>query len=117
MLGFHRAQVALFHLWVLSLAERWRVDLTLVLGAALIVWLLWLNAPRRQLAAILFFLVYPILSFILLHGAPWLGLPRIDSDLWGGIFVSLLVAIVGIVVSLPLGISSSPLGAGRVCRR
>ncbi|MEJ0096444.1 MAG: amino acid ABC transporter permease [Methylocella sp.] len=86
------------------LAERWRVDLTLVLGAALIVWLLWLNAPRRQLAGILFFLVYPILSFILLHGAPWLGLPRIDSDLWGGIFVSLLVAIVGIVVSLPLGI-------------
>jgi general L-amino acid transport system permease protein len=85
-------------------AERWRVDLTLVLGAALIVWLLWLNAPRRQLAAILFFLVYPILSFILLHGAPWLGLRRIDSDLWGGIFVSLLVAIVGMVVSLPLGI-------------
>jgi general L-amino acid transport system permease protein len=86
------------------LAERWRVDLTLAVGAALIFWLLWLDAPRRQLAAILFFVVYPILSFILLHGAPWLGLPRIDTDLWGGIFVSLLVAIVGIVVSLPVGI-------------
>ncbi|VTZ50201.1 amino-acid transporter subunit; membrane component of ABC superfamily [Methylocella tundrae] len=86
------------------LSERWRVDVTLIIGAGLIVWLLWLDASRRLTAAILFFGVYPILSFILLHGAPWAGLPRVDSDLWGGIFVSLLVAIVGIVVSLPLGI-------------
>ncbi len=85
-------------------AERWRVDATLVLGGALIVWLLWLDAAHRQIAAVLFFGVYPILSFFLLHGAPWLGLPRVDTNLWGGIFVSLLVAIVGIVVSLPLGI-------------
>lgn len=85
-------------------AERWRVNLTLALGAALIAWLLWLDAPGRRAAAILFFLVYPIVSFFLLHGAPILGLPRIDTDLWGGIFVSLLVAIVGIVFSLPLGI-------------
>jgi general L-amino acid transport system permease protein len=86
------------------LAERWRVDVTLALGGALIVWLLWLDVARRQIAAVLFFGVYPILSFFLLHGAPWLGLPRVDTNLWGGIFVSLLVAIVGIVVSLPLGI-------------
>jgi general L-amino acid transport system permease protein len=84
--------------------QRWRVDLTLALGAALIVWLLWLDAPGRRLAALLFFLAYPILGLLLLHGAPRFGLPQIDSDLWGGIFVSLLVAIVGIVFSLPLGI-------------
>jgi general L-amino acid transport system permease protein len=43
-------------------------------------------------------------AFILLYGAPFFGLQRIDTDLWGGIFVSLLVALVGIVVSLPLGV-------------
>jgi len=85
-------------------AQRWRVDLTLAVGAALIVWLLWLDAPFRRLAALLFFLIYPLLAFFLLHGAPSLGLPHIDSDLWGGIFVSLLVAIVGIVFSLPFGV-------------
>jgi general L-amino acid transport system permease protein len=84
--------------------ERWRVDVVMALGAVLIVWLLWLDAARRGVAAILFFGVYPVVSFMLLSGAPWLGLPRVDSDLWGGILVSLLVAIVGIVVSLPLGI-------------
>ncbi len=84
--------------------ERWRVDVVMALGAALIVWLLRLDAARRRIAAILFFGVYPVVSFVLLSGAPWLRLPRVDSDLWGGILVSLLVAIVGIVVSLPLGV-------------
>ncbi len=86
------------------LPQRWRVDLVMALGAALIVWLLWLDAARRHIAAILFFGVYPLLSFALLYGWPGLGLPRVETDQWGGIFVSLLVAVVGIVVSLPLGI-------------
>jgi general L-amino acid transport system permease protein len=76
----------------------------MALGAVLMVWLLWLDAPRRRIAALLFFGAYPLLSFALLHGAPALGLRPVDTDLWGGIFVSLLVAVVGIVVSLPLGI-------------
>ena len=84
--------------------ERWRVDVVMALGAVLIVWLLWLDAARRRIAAVLFFGVYPVVSFTLLYGAPSIGLPRVDSDLWGGILVSLLVAVVGIVVSMPLGI-------------
>ncbi len=59
------------------LAERWRVDLTMALGGALIIWLLWLDAARRRVAAILFFGVYPLASFALLSGAPSLGLPRV----------------------------------------
>ncbi|ACK50650.1 polar amino acid ABC transporter, inner membrane subunit [Methylocella silvestris BL2] len=86
------------------LDQRWRVDVTLAIGAVLIFWLLWLDAARRNLAAILFFGVYPVVAFLLLHGAPSIGLPRVASDLWGGIFVSLLVAIVGMVVSLPFGV-------------
>ena len=33
-----------------------------------------------------------------------LGLPLVDTLLWGGVFVSLLTALVGIVFSLPLGV-------------
>jgi len=84
--------------------ERWRVDVALACGGVLIVWLLWLDAPRRRLAALLFFVAYPALAFVLLHGAPVLGLARVETNLWGGILVSLLVALVGIVVSLPLGV-------------
>jgi general L-amino acid transport system permease protein len=84
--------------------ERWRVDVVEAIGAALIVWLLWPRAPRRGLGAALFFVVYPIVGFILLHGAESLGLPIVDTQLWGGVFVSLLTALVGIVFSLPLGV-------------
>jgi general L-amino acid transport system permease protein len=85
-------------------SERWRVDVDEIVGAALIVWLLWIGAPKRGIAAALFFVAYPILTFVLLHGALWLGLPIVDTGSWGGIFVSLLTALIGIVFSLPLGI-------------
>ena len=85
-------------------AQRWRVDATEIAGALLILWLLWTRAPRRDIAAWLFFLVYPVCAFLLLSGAPWLGLPDVDTLLWGGIFVTLITAVVGIVVSLPLGV-------------
>jgi general L-amino acid transport system permease protein len=85
-------------------AQRWRVDLTEALGGVLILWLLWPRAPRKGLGAILFFLAYPVATFLLLSGAPALGLPRVDTILWGGVFVTLLTALVGIVASLPLGV-------------
>ncbi len=84
--------------------ERWRVDLFFAALALGIGWLAWLSAPRRDIGAIYFFIVLPILSFILLSGVPLLGLVGVPSTLWGGILVTIVVATVGIVVSLPLGI-------------
>lgn len=85
-------------------AERWRVDVVEAIGAALVIWLLWMNAPGRRWGALLFFVVYPIVAFILLRGSSLVGLPIVDTLLWGGIFVSLLTATIGIVFSLPLGV-------------
>ncbi|MDX7951617.1 amino acid ABC transporter permease [Lichenihabitans sp. Uapishka_5] len=84
--------------------QRWRVDVVEVVGAVLISWLLWTGAPRRNVAAVLFFLAYPVLAFFLLRGAAWLGLPVIDTSLWGGVLITLLMSVVGIVFSLPLGV-------------
>lgn len=86
------------------IAERWRIDAVETVGAVLIAWLLWRNAPRRGLGALLFFVAYPILAFVLLRGSRTLGLPIVDTLMWGGIFVSLLTAVIGIVFSLPLGV-------------
>jgi general L-amino acid transport system permease protein len=84
--------------------ERWRVDVFFVLLAIGIVWLLWLNAPRRDLGAVYFFVIMPISSFILLTGWSAIGLQPVDTVLWGGVLVTIVVASVGIVFSLPLGI-------------
>jgi general L-amino acid transport system permease protein len=86
------------------IAERWRVNAVEIVGAALIAWMLWPRAPGRGLAAALFFLGFPALAFVLLHGAEGLGLPLVDTLLWGGVFVSLTTALVGIVFSLPFGV-------------
>jgi general L-amino acid transport system permease protein len=83
---------------------RWRVDLFFVMLAVGVVWVLWVNGPRRGLAASYFFIVLPITSYILLHGFAAIGLPVVDTTLWGGVLVTIVVATVGIVFSLPLGI-------------
>ena len=83
--------------------ERWRVDVFFLALAFGIVWLLRLSASRRDLGAIYFFIVLPLLSFLLLHGAPFLGLAVVPTSSWGGILVTVVVATVGMVFSLPLG--------------
>ncbi len=85
-------------------AGRWRVDMFFALLAFGMVWLLWLEAPRRDLGAIYFFVILPVASFVLLHGFTRLGLATVDTDLWGGMMVTIVVAAVGIVLSLPIGI-------------
>ncbi len=40
-----------------------------------VVWMAWLDAPRRDLGVVYFFVVMPIASLILLLGWPLLGLP------------------------------------------
>ena len=84
--------------------QRWRVDVFFALLAFGGGWMLWLDAPRRGLGAVYFFVVLPILSCILLSGWELIGLPHVNTDLWGGMLVTIVVATVGIVVSLPIGI-------------
>ena len=84
--------------------ERWRVDVFFLALALGIGWLAWLSAPRRDIGAVYFFVALPALSYVLLSGAPPLGLARVPTVLWGGILVTIVVATVGIVASLPLGI-------------
>jgi general L-amino acid transport system permease protein len=83
---------------------RWRVDIFFVLLAIGVGWMLWLEAPKRTLGAIYFFVIFPALAYMLLNGASWLGLEHVPTSLWGGILVTIVVATVGIVFSLPLGV-------------
>jgi general L-amino acid transport system permease protein len=84
--------------------QRWRVDVFFLMLAVGVVWLLWLKAPRRDLGAVYFFIVLPIVSYVLLTGWSRIGLEPVDTVLWGGVLVTIVVASVGIVFSLPLGI-------------
>jgi general L-amino acid transport system permease protein len=84
--------------------ERWRVNVFFALLAFGVGWMAWLDAPRRDIGALYFFIAMPIASVVLLLGFPEIGLPRVSTAQWGGILVTIVVAAIGIVASLPLGI-------------
>ncbi len=102
--AFVRVWLSYFVYGFYPIAQRWRVDLFFVALAFGIGWLAWLRAPRRDVAALYFFVVLPVLSLILLCGFPLIGLPGVSTVLWGGVLVTIVVATVGMVCSLPLGI-------------
>jgi len=83
--------------------ERWRVMLVGFMMIVLLVPLLIPKLPYKALNAVLLFLVYPVVSFFLMHGNV-LGLQRVETPLWGGMMVTLILSFVGIAVSFPVGI-------------
>jgi general L-amino acid transport system permease protein len=102
--AFVRTWINYFVYGFYPIGERWRVDVFFAALAFGIAWLAWLSAPRRDLGAVYFFIALPIASYLLLSGAPLLGLADVTTALWGGILVTIVVASVGIVASLPIGI-------------
>lgn len=83
-------------------ASRWRPDIVFVILVACVYWLLAGWTPQKRRVAIFFFLIYPFLAFWLLYGG--LGLDVIPTQNWGGFLMTLIIGVVGIIVSLPLGV-------------
>ena len=83
--------------------ERWRVILVAIMFVALLTPLMIPRVPYKAINAIVFFGVFPIVAFVLLVGG-WFGLEYVETSLWGGLLVTLVLSFVGISVSLPLGI-------------
>ena len=102
--AFVRERINFFVYGFYPIDQRWRVDVFFALLALGIGWMAWLDAPRRDLGLGYFFVVMPVASIILLLGWPSIGLPRVSTTQWGGVLVTIVVAAVGIVASLPIGI-------------
>jgi general L-amino acid transport system permease protein len=84
-------------------AEQWRVNLTYAIGIVLLVPLLIPRVPYKAWNAIAFFGLFPLAAFVLLVGGV-LGLPHVETRLWGGMLVTLVITFTGIIGSLPLGV-------------
>jgi general L-amino acid transport system permease protein len=83
--------------------QQWRVNLTYALGAILLAPLLVPRLPYKAINAVLFFGVFPVVAFFLLVGGVF-GLTHVETRVWGGLLVTLVIAFTGIIGSLPLGI-------------
>ncbi|HEX6114274.1 MAG TPA: ABC transporter permease subunit, partial [Geminicoccaceae bacterium] len=100
---FIKARFGQFIYGFYPISERWRVNTAFVL---LVVALIPLFLPRVRhkiaIAAALL-IAYPVVAYYLFHGGAF-GLRVVETSLWGGLFLTLVIAGVGIVASLPLGI-------------
>jgi general L-amino acid transport system permease protein len=100
---FVKARFGQFIYGFYPLGERWRVNTAFAILVLSLV-PLFLPRVRRKIAiAAALLVVYPVIAYYLFHGGAF-GLRVVETSLWGGLFLTLVIAGVGIVASLPLGI-------------
>lgn len=83
--------------------QLWRINtayIVLVLAA------IPLFMPRfhyKHWIGVFLLVVYPVFAYVMFHGDT-AGLHMVETPLWGGLFLTLVIAVTGIVASLPIGI-------------
>lgn len=100
---FIRARFEFFIYGFFPESQLWRINVMFLLGIILLIPLLVPKAPFTRTAAILFFLVYPFVAYFLMAGGV-LDLRRVPTGQWGGLTLTLIISLIGIIVSMPLGI-------------
>lgn len=84
-------------------AARWRVNLGLLTGVVLACLIMVPRVPRKAAWITVFVTLYPALCVVLFHGGVF-GLPRVETSLWGGLFLTLVVGVFAFAFALPAGI-------------
>lgn len=83
--------------------ERWRPDIVFALLIVGLVWLMVPRIPKKGYAWLFMIAVLPLAAFALLRGG-FAGLPFVPSDQWGGLLLTMILAVSGITFSLPFGV-------------
>jgi len=84
-------------------SEYWRVNTAFLLLIGLFIPLFIKSFPYKIWLGGFILLIYPIIAYFLFYGGI-LGLDTVETARWGGLMLTLILAGVGIVASLPLGI-------------
>ncbi|MGE4575459.1 MAG: amino acid ABC transporter permease [Candidatus Pseudothioglobus sp.] len=84
--------------------ETWRPNIVFGLTALLFVIIpLFKNYKYKNKVILSLIVIYPIVSYVLISGGFGL-LPVVETHLWGGLLLTLVIASVGIIVSFPIGV-------------
>lgn len=83
--------------------HQWRVDLALIIFLVLAVPLFIEKTPKKGWIIAFLLIGYPIIAKWLFYGDIF-GLEQVNTELWGGLMLTLIIAAVGIIASLPIGI-------------
>ncbi|HGZ69995.1 MAG TPA: amino acid ABC transporter permease [Nitratifractor sp.] len=98
---FIREKLKMFIYGFFPEQQLWRANLTLFLGFVTIVIAVIEKVPKSiKIASIV---ILPIAAIVLLSGGIF-GLEYIETNKWGGLLLTLVIATVGIVLSFPIGV-------------
>ena len=84
-------------------AQRWRVNVALLICGVILLPLLARTLVRKLVWALVVLSGYAAAAFVLLEGGMF-DLPPVATHLWGGLMLTLVVSGVAILGSLPIGI-------------
>ncbi|MGB1270542.1 MAG: amino acid ABC transporter permease [Endozoicomonas sp.] len=87
--------------------EYWRANLFFVQLVLMIVWLSVKQAPGKKWVLGYGLVLLPFVSWWLLYGSVFgltAGLTRVETHQWGGMMLTLLLALCGMIASLPFGV-------------
>ncbi|MCP5304603.1 MAG: amino acid ABC transporter permease [Chromatiaceae bacterium] len=84
-------------------SEYWRINLAGILLVALMVPLFIKRFPRKAWLGLFILVGYPVIAFYLFSGGIF-GLKHVETSLWGGLTLTLVLSSVGMAASFPLGI-------------
>ncbi|HMK80343.1 MAG TPA: amino acid ABC transporter permease [Xanthobacteraceae bacterium] len=99
---FVRARFGQFMYGTYPPDQRWRVDLAGVILAVSIALLSWKALPHRRALAVAALIVLPPLGVWLLSGG--LGLAYVETREWGGLMLTIFIALYAGLIAIPLGI-------------
>ncbi|WP_415227615.1 amino acid ABC transporter permease [Psychromonas sp.] len=78
----------------------WRPNMVVLTCIAFVLSMKFVKNSKIKIALILLF---PVVCFTLISGG-WFGLEVVETEKWGGLMLTMIVAAVGIIASFPLGI-------------
>ncbi len=101
--AFVKNRIGSFFYGRYPMEERWRVDLAGVLLVIFTVPALMDSLRHRWIAVAALIFVYPVIAGVLLIGGVF-ALRFIDTTLWGGLMLNVVLSFITLAGSLPLGI-------------
>ena len=99
---FVKARFGQFMYGLYPPSERWRVDLAGLILVGSVALLSWKALPYRRACAVVALLALPPLGVWLLAGG--FGLPFVETREWGGLMLTIFIALYAGLIAIPLGI-------------
>ena len=83
-------------------AERWRPNLAGIMLVLLTIPLFFEKTPKKAWLGGFILVIFPFIAFVLIRGG-YFGLEQIDTGKWGGLMLTLIISLVGILFALLFG--------------